>query len=129
MDFIPRLLLREWKLLSILHSLDGKKLIRELFLINVLVISSISLSFKGYQIYLFEVKEYLFYCDEQHIYRNRCVDSWTYLTIYQFIIFIIIVSWISHSNPPFFLISVYYRKIKRNFPWVRPGFYNHTTNL
>jgi hypothetical protein len=61
------------KKLSILHSLDGKKLIRELFLINVLVISSISLSFKGCRIYLLDVEEYLFYFDDQQIYRIVCV--------------------------------------------------------
>jgi hypothetical protein len=55
----------ERKLFSILHSLDGKKLIRELFLINVLIISSIFFSFKGYRIYLHDVKEYLFYFDDQ----------------------------------------------------------------
>jgi hypothetical protein len=59
---------------SILHSLDGKKLIRELLLINVLVISSISFSFKGYRIYLLDMEEYLFYFDDQQIYRNGCVD-------------------------------------------------------
>jgi hypothetical protein len=128
-DFIPRLLLSEWKLLSILHSLDDKKLIKELFLINILIISLIFLSFKGYQIYLLDVKEYLFYFDDQQIYRNRCVDLWTDLTTYQCITFRIIISWISHSNPPFFLISVYCRKIKRNFPWVRPGFHDHTIHL
>jgi hypothetical protein len=52
----------------------GKRLIRELFLTNVLVISLISLGFKGYQIYLLQVKEYLFYFDEQHIYKNGCVE-------------------------------------------------------
>jgi hypothetical protein len=57
-----------------LHSLDGKKFIRELFLINAFVISSISLSFKGYRIYLLDVKEYLFYFDDQQIYKNGCVD-------------------------------------------------------
>jgi hypothetical protein len=124
-----RILPNKWKLSSILHSLDGKKLIRELFPINVLVISSISLSFKKYQIYLLYMKEYLFYFDDQQIYRNECVNSWTDLTTYQFIIFGIIVSWIFHSNPPFFLILVYCRKIKWNFPWVRPGFHNHTINL
>jgi hypothetical protein len=90
--------LSEWKLLLILHSLDGKKLIRELFLINVLVILLISLSFKGYRICLFDMKEYLFYFDDQQIYRNGCLDSWTNLMTYQFIIFRIIVSWIFHSN-------------------------------
>jgi hypothetical protein len=59
---------------SILHSLDGKKLIRELLLINVLVISSISFSFKGYRIYLLDMEEYLFYFDDQQIYRIGCVD-------------------------------------------------------
>jgi hypothetical protein len=124
-----RLLPNKWKLSSILHSLDGKKLIRELFLINVLVISSISLSFKKYQIYLLYMKEYLFYFDDQQIYRNECVNSWIDLTTYQFIIFEIIVSWIFHSNPPFFLILVYCRKIKWNFSWVRSRFHNHTINL
>jgi len=124
-----RLLSIEWKLISILHSFDGKKLIRELFLINVIVISLISLSFKGYQIYLFNVKEYLFYFDNQHIYRNGCMNPWTDLTTYQFIIFKIIIFWIFHSRPPFFLISIYYRKIKWNFPLVRPGFHDHITNL
>jgi hypothetical protein len=35
----------EWELLSILNSFNGKKLIRELYLINLLIISSISLIF------------------------------------------------------------------------------------
>jgi hypothetical protein len=57
-----------------LNSLDCKKLIRELRVINFLIISSIFLSFKGYRIYLLGVKEYLFYFDDQQIYRNGCVD-------------------------------------------------------
>ena len=93
------------------------------FLINVLVISSFSLSFKGYQIYLRDVKEYLFYFDDQKNYKNKCMDHWTDLTIYQFIIFGIIVFWIFHSNSPFFLISVYCRKIKQNLSWVRLDFH------
>jgi hypothetical protein len=75
------------------------------------------------------MEEYLFYFDDQQIYRIGCVDPWIDLTTYQFIIFIIIASWIFHSNPLFFLISVYCKKIKRNFPWVQPGFHDHTTNL
>jgi hypothetical protein len=93
------------------------------FLINVLVISSFSLSFKGYQIYLRDVKEYLFYFDDQKNYKNKCMDHWTDLTIYQFIIFGIIVFWIFHSNSPFFLISIYCRKIKQNLSWVRLDFH------
>jgi len=58
-----------------LNSLDGKKLIRELRVINFLIISSIFLGFKGYQIYLLGVKEYLFYFDDQHIYRNGYMDT------------------------------------------------------
>jgi hypothetical protein len=61
-------------LLSILYSLGGNELIRELFLINVLVISLLSLNFKGYQIYLLDMKKYLFYFDDQQIYRNECAD-------------------------------------------------------
>jgi hypothetical protein len=57
-----------------LNSLDGKKLIRELCLINLFIISSIFLSFKGYQIYLLDVKEYLFYFDDQQVYINEYVD-------------------------------------------------------
>jgi hypothetical protein len=43
---------------------DKKKLINELCLINLFIISSIFLSFKVYQIYLFYMKEYLFYFDD-----------------------------------------------------------------
>jgi len=85
------LLPSEWELFSILNSLDSKKLIKELCLINLLIISLIFLSFNGYQIYLLDVKKYLFYFDDQYIYRNGCVDSWTELTTYQFIIFIFII--------------------------------------
>jgi hypothetical protein len=86
-------------LLLILNLLDGKKLIRELCLINLLIISPISLSFKGYRIYLLNVKDYLFYFDDQHFYKNRCINPWTELMIYQFIIFIFIIfSLIFYSN-------------------------------
>jgi len=54
---------------------DKKKLIKELFLINLFIISSIFLSFKVYQIYLFYMKEYLFHFDNQQIYRNEYVKS------------------------------------------------------
>jgi len=85
-----------------LNSFDGKKLIREFCLINLLVISLISLSFKGWWIYLFDVKKYLFYFDDQQIYRNGCVNPWTNLTTYQFIIFRIIVSLIFIQIPGYF---------------------------
>ena len=54
----------------------------DIFLINVLVILSIFISFKGYQIYLLDVKKYLFYFDDQQIYKNKCMDPWTDLTTY-----------------------------------------------
>ena len=120
----------EWiRLLSMLNLLDGKKLIRELCPIHLLIISLTFLIFKGYWIYLLDMKEYLFYFDDQQIYRNAYMDPWIDLTTYQFIIFKIIISLIFHSNPLFFCISIYYRKIKWNFPWVRPDFHDHTTNL
>ena len=43
-----------------LNSFDGKKLIRKLCLINLLIISLISLNFKEYQIYLLDVKNIYF---------------------------------------------------------------------
>jgi len=51
------------------------------------------------------------------------MDNWTDLTTYQFIIFEIILLDFFHSNPLFFLISVYCRKIKQNFSWVRLDFH------
>jgi len=54
---------------------DKKKLIKELCLINLFIISSIFLSFKVYQIYLFYMKEYLFYSNDQQIYINGYVES------------------------------------------------------
>ena len=51
------------------------------------------------------MKEYLFYFDDQQIYRNECADPWTDLTTNKFIIFGIIVSWIFHSNSLFFLMG------------------------
>jgi hypothetical protein len=39
------------------------------------------------------MEEYLFYFDDQQIYRIGCVDPWIDLTTYQFIIFVIIASW------------------------------------
>jgi len=124
-----RLLPSEWELLSMLNSLDGKKLITELCLIHLLVISLISLSFKRYQIYLLDMKEYLFYFDDQQIYMNGWMNPWTELTTNQFIIFRIIISLIFSFKSPVIFISIYCRKIKQNFPGVRPGFHDYTINL
>jgi hypothetical protein len=76
------------------------------------------------------MKEYLFYFDNQQIYKNRYVESWIELITYQVIIFKIIVFLIFlYSIPSFFSILIYYRKIKWNFLLVPPDFQNHTTNL
>ena len=46
---------------SILNLFDGKKLIRNVCLINLLIVFLIPLSFRRYQIYLLDLKKHLFF--------------------------------------------------------------------
>jgi len=75
-------------------------LIKEFCLIKLFIITSISFNFKGYQIYLFYMKEYLFHFDDQQIYRNGYIEFWIELTTDQVIIFKIIVSLIFYIQIP-----------------------------
>ena len=104
-------------------------MIKELCLINLFIISSIFLSFKVYQIYLFYMKEYLFYFDDQQIYRNEYVKSWIELITYQVIINFQNYCFFNflYSNPSFFLFQ--YIIEKWNFLLVWPDFQNHNIIL
>ena len=46
---------------SILNLFDDKKLIKNVYLINLLIVFLIPLSFRRYQIYLFDLKKHLFF--------------------------------------------------------------------
>jgi len=57
------------------------------------------------------MKEFLFYFNDQQNYRNGCVDHWTDLMIYRFIIFEIIVSWILLEITPAHTANLIFFKI------------------
>jgi len=99
---------------------DKKKLIKELCLINLFIISSIFLSFKVYQIYLFYMKGYLFYFDDQQIYRNEYVKSWIELITYQVIINFQNYCFFnfSYSNPSFFLFQYIIERLNKKKFWL-----------